>query len=62
MISYIVRYNDGDGPDTIGPLSSSSTSTDITGLTGGATYNISVEALSQHLSGESEMAFTIGMC
>ena len=33
---------------------SSSTSYDITGLTSGDTYIISVEATSQHLSGESE--------
>ena len=39
---------------SVGTKSSSSTSIDITGLTSGATYTISVEATSQHLSGESE--------
>ena len=54
VTGYIVRYNDS-GADSIRTLSSSSTSTYITGLTDGLTYTISVEATSQHLSGESEM-------
>ena len=53
MINYIVRYNDG-GADSIRTLSSSSTGYDITGLTNGRTYTISVEATSIHLSGESQ--------
>ena len=50
---YIVHYSDGTTNKTKG-ISASSTSTDIIGLTIGATYTISVEATSQHLSGESE--------
>ena len=53
MTSYIVRYNDG-GSDMMRTVFPPSTTTDITGLTVGATYTISVEATSQHLSGESE--------
>ena len=52
-MNYSVHYNDG-GPDMIRTVSSPITSTDITGLTSGATYTITVEATSQHLSGESE--------
>ena len=51
MTGYVVHYIGGG---SVGTEPSSSTSTDITGLTGGATYAISVEATSQHLSGESE--------
>ena len=52
MTGYVVHYIGGGsiGTETVSP---SSTSTDITGLTSGATYTISVEATSQHLSGES---------
>ena len=57
VTGYIVRYNDG-GADSISTLSSSFTSTDITGITNGRIYTISVEATSQHLSGESEVPFT----
>ena len=48
-MGYIVHYS-----DMMRTVSSSSTSYDITGLTSGPTYTISVEATSQHLSGESE--------
>ena len=53
MTGYVVHYIGGGsvGTETVPP---SSTSTDITGLTSGPTYAISVEATSQHLSGESE--------
>ena len=52
MTGYVVHYIGGGsvGTETVPP---SSTSTDITGLSG-PTYAISVEATSQHLSGESE--------
>ena len=53
VTSYVVHYRTSSSL-TIKRISSSSTSTDITGLTAGATYTISVEATSQHLSGESE--------
>ena len=59
MTGYIVHYRTGN---TVGTESSSSTTADITGLTNGLTYTISVEATSQHLSGESgEMMITPGM-
>ena len=51
VAGYVVYYRTGSSPGT---ESSSSTTADITGLTNGATYTISVEATSQHLSGESE--------
>ena len=52
-MNYSVHYNDG-GPDMIRTVFPPSTSYDITDLTNGLTYTISVEATSQHLSGESE--------
>ena len=51
MTGYVVHYRTNS---SVGREPSSSTSTDITCLTSGATYTISVEATSQHLSGESE--------
>ena len=53
VTGYVVHYRGGGsvGTETV---SSSSTSTFLTGLTNGATYAISVESTSQHLSGESE--------
>ena len=51
MTGYVVHYR---SDSSVGTKSSSSTSTNITGLTSGATYTVSVEATSQHLSGESE--------
>ena len=51
VTGYVVHYIGGNKMRT---EPSSSTSTDITGLTNGYTYAISVEATSQHLSGESE--------
>ena len=62
MTGYIIRYTDSSGSDdAITGISASSTSTDITGLTDGETYTISVEATSDHLSGESEtMVIALG--
>ena len=55
MTGYIIHYTDSSGnAETIDGISASSASTDITGLTDGETYNISVEATSEHLPGESE--------
>ena len=51
MTGYVVHYRT---KSSVGTKSSSPTSTDITCLTSGATYTISVEATSQHLSGESK--------
>ena len=53
VTGYGVHYR-SSGSVRIKSVLSSSTSTDITGLTSGATYTISVEATSHHLSGESE--------
>ena len=53
MTSYVVHYI-GGGSFLTNDKPPSSTSTDIIGLTNGFTYTISVEATSQHLSGESE--------
>ena len=52
VTGYVVHYIGGGsvGTETVSP---SSTSVDITGLTIGPPYAISVEATSQHLSGES---------
>ena len=53
VTDYVVHYKTATSVRTKS-VSSSSTSTDISDLTIGATYTISVEATSQHLSGESE--------
>ena len=53
MTGYVVHYSDST-TDRTESVAASSTSTDITGLTSGLTYTISVEATSEHLSGESE--------
>ena len=62
MTGYIIHYTDSsDSADMITGISAGSTSTDITGLTGGETYTISVEARSRHLSGESgKRTITLG--
>ena len=52
MTGYVVHYIGGSSFLT-NDKPPSSTSTDIAGLTNGLTYAISVEATSQHLSGES---------
>ena len=57
MTDYVVHYRTGS---SVRSQPSSSTTTEITGLTNGATYTILVEATSQHLSGESgEMTITL---
>ena len=62
MTGYVVHYSDGT-TDRMGSVAASSTSTDITDLTSGLTYTISVEATSQHLSGESEeRTIAVGEC
>ena len=52
MAGYVVHYSDGS-TDRFMSAAASSTSADITGLTNGRTYSISVEATSEQLSGES---------
>ena len=62
MTGYIVHYSDGDTDRTVAEsVVVSSTSFNITHLTNGLTYTISVEATSQHLSGESdELTISLG--
>ena len=52
MTGYVVHYTNTTTILTK-RAPTTSTSTLLTGLTSGATYTISVEATSQHLSGES---------
>ena len=60
VTGYIVHYSDGDTNRTDN-VAASANSSDITHLTSGLTYTISVEATSQHLSGESdEWTITLG--
>ena len=54
MTGYTVYYSSNNGgTNSVSGLPSTSTSHDITGLTNGRTYSISVEATSEQLSGES---------
>ena len=62
VTGYSVHYNSNNGvTNSVSGLPSTSTSHDITGLTSGGTYYISVEATTQHLSGESG-TMTIILC
>ena len=54
MTGYVVHYSDGD-TDRNESVPASSTSSLITGLMNCITYNFSVEATSEHLSGESDV-------
>ena len=54
MTGYVVHYSDGD-TDRNESVPASYTSFLITGLTINITYNFSVEATSEHLSGESDI-------
>ena len=54
MTGYVVHYSDGD-TDRNESVPASSTSSLITGLTINITYDFSVEATSEHLSGESDI-------
>ena len=54
VTGYVVHYTSDGTTDRMKSVAASSTSTDITGLTSGLTYTISVEATSEHLSGESK--------
>ena len=53
VTGYVVHYSDGD-TDRTESVPASSTSSLITNLTKCNTYNFSVEATSEHLSGESD--------
>ena len=55
MTGYIIHYTDSSGSTGTGAVGAGSTSADITvPPTLGETYTMSVEASSEHLSGESE--------
>ena len=54
MTGYVVHYSSNGVTNSLSGLSSSATSYEITGLTIGLIYSISVEATSKHLPGESE--------
>ena len=66
VTGYVVHYRTGSSVRTKNVPSSSINngySTDITSLTNGAVYTISVEATSQQLSGESdEMSISLREC
>ena len=53
VTGYVVHYSSNDVTNFIPGLPSSATSHKITGLTNCGTYSISVEAISEQLSGES---------
>ena len=53
VTGYIVHYTRDDGVSGSESVGSSTTSTEITGLTVDRTYTISVEATANGLSGES---------
>ena len=57
VTGYVVHYSDGD-TDRNESVAANSTSYDITDLTSGLTYTISVEATSEHLSGVSDNVMT----
>ena len=59
MTGYVVHYRSNDVTNSIPGLPSSATSHKITGLTNCGTYSISVEAISEQLSGES---VTVTLC
>ena len=61
MTGYVVHYSSNGVTNTLSGLSSSATSYEITGLTNGRIYSISVEATSEHLPGESK-PMTIVVC
>ena len=64
VTGYVVHYSDGT-TDRMKSVAASSTitSTDISSLSSGRTYTISVEATSSQLSGESEVVtIAVGEC
>ena len=62
VTGYIIHYTNSSGHFQNVTASAGSTTSNITGLTDGETYTISVEATSVHLSGESgAMNITLGI-
>ena len=57
VVGYTLHYTDSDGGTV--SANSNTNSVDITGFTIGETYTITVEARSDHLSGESKKTFTL---
>ena len=59
MTGYVVHYSD-DNTERSKNVTPSATSSDITNLTNGPTYTITVEATSEHFSGQSvDMTITL---
>ena len=54
MTGYNIHYSSNGVNDSISGIPSSTTTHDITNFTDCGTYSISVEATSEHLSGESD--------
>ena len=54
VTGYTIHYTDSQDRAGTKTASTGDTSTDISGLSGGETYTITVEARSDHLSGESD--------
>ena len=61
VTGYNIHYSSNGVTNSISGLPSTSTSHEITGLTNGRIYSISVETTSEHLSGESN-PMTIVVC
>ena len=61
VTGYNIHYGSNGVTKSVLGLPSTSTSHEITGLTNGRTYSISVQAIAEHLSGGSE-SLTITMC
>ena len=59
MIGYVVHCSSNGVTNSIPDLPLTSTSYDITGLTNGRAYSISVEATSEQLSGECETVIIV---
>ena len=59
VTGYVVHYSSNGVTNSLSGLPSSAISHEITGLTNGRAYSISVEATSEHLSGESETVIIV---
>ena len=67
MTGYVIHYSDGVTERSKNVAASNATRSDITNLTNGSTYVITVEATSDHLSGVSDdmiitLSKTINLC
>ena len=63
VTGYTVHYSGGMDTGSVNVVGSSATTATITGrMIDGRTYTITVEAKSQHLSGESTVTVTLRKC